>query len=274
MHDDPARLLLNDSFWHNKTALVTGASSGLGLAIAEAFGAAGARVVLAARGHEVHAISADVTDQADVERLISETIAHYGRLDVLVNNAGRSARSAVLDTTPDAFREMYELNVVSVVRMTRAAAPHLLAAGGHLVNIGSLAGKAPARFMGAYGPTKAALTSYTQQLRLELGSEGLHVLLVCPGPIARMAPRKQGVSGADHTESEKVEKVSNLPASAMRPGAGVKTRAIAADWLSGQILRACERRKSELIVPVKARLLFALIQLSPTLGDFLIRRLT
>ena len=86
-----------------------------------------------------------------------------------------------------------ELNLLGLVRMTRAAAPHLLAAKGHLVNIGSLAGKSATRFMGAYPASKFAVSAYSQQLRLELEPEGLHVLLVCPGP-SREEPRQSTAS--------------------------------------------------------------------------------
>ncbi|HEY5311731.1 MAG TPA: SDR family NAD(P)-dependent oxidoreductase, partial [Pirellulales bacterium] len=211
--------------WQGKVALVTGASSGLGLEIARAFCSAGAHVVLAARsagplesaaaqlrgaGGQATAIAADITRDEDVARLVDQTLERCGRLDVLVNNAGRSARRAVLDTTPDDFQELLDLNLLAVVRTTRAAAPHLLASGGHLVNIGSLAGKAASRYMGAYPASKFALTAYTQQLRLELGPQGLHVLLVCPGPIAR-----------EHGRPVAAEPVAGVPASALKPGAGV-----------------------------------------------------
>jgi uncharacterized protein len=266
------------NYWHNKVALVTGASSGLGRSIATAFGAAGARVVIAARDaqrleqtaaslraadHEVLAVAADVTDQAAVDQLIARTLEHFGQLDVLVNNAGRSARRAVLDTTPDDFREMLELNLIAVVRMTRAAAPHLIKSGGHLVNIGSLAGKSATRYMGAYPASKFAVTAYTQQLRLELGPQGLHVLLVCPGPIARDEPRERPV-----------EELAGVPASAAKPGAGLKTRALRPEVLAAAILRACQRRRGELIFPPIARVMFALMQLSPTLADFIVRKTT
>jgi short-subunit dehydrogenase len=139
----------------------------------------------------------------------------------------------------------------------------LLASGGHMVNIGSLAAKSASRFMGPYAASKFAVAAYSQQLRLELGERGLHVLLVCPGPIASSEPRA-------HSAAE----LAALPESARRPGAGVKVRPIDPDLLAGRILRACERRDPELIVPGKARLLFALSQLSPRLGDWLVRRFT
>ena len=175
------------SYWQNKVAIVTGGSSGLGRAIAEAFAAAGARVVIAARhaetleqtaaqlaqkGRQIVPVTADVTRQEDVERLIARTIEEFGRLDALVNNAGRSMRRAVLETTPEEFQQLMELNLIGLVRTTRAAAPHLLASRGHLVNISSLAGKSAARWVGAYPATKFAVSAYTQQLRLELGPQG------------------------------------------------------------------------------------------------------
>ncbi len=268
------------TFWHNKVALITGGSSGLGRAIAEAFAAAGARVVIAARGeaalsaaaeamrrdgHDVLDVPADMTRAEDVDRLVARCLEAYGRLDVLVNNAGRSMRRAVAETTPDEFRELMELNFFALVGMTRAALPHLLAHHGHVVNIGSLAGKSAARYVGAYPATKFAVTAYSQQLRLELGPSGLHVLLVCPGPIARDRPRGQAEREA------RGDDLSGLPDSAYRPGAGVRAPALRPDWLARQIVRACERRQGELIYPRSARLVFALMQLSPRLADWLVR---
>jgi NAD(P)-dependent dehydrogenase (short-subunit alcohol dehydrogenase family) len=266
------------SCWHNKAVLVTGGSAGLGLAIAEAFAAAGAKVAICARGKEslvqaeqklrgqgcdVLAIGADVTRPDDVERLVHSVLERFGRLDVLINNAGRSSRGAALDTTPEEFRELLELNLIAAVRVTRAAAPHLLAAKGHVVNISSLGGKSAARYLGAYNASKFALNAYSQQLRLELQPQGLHVLVVCPGPLARSEARTYGA-----------EQMEKLPESARKPGGGVKTRLIDPQWLAGRIVKACQRREPELVVPAKARLLFAIQQLFPGLGDYLVRKLT
>jgi short-subunit dehydrogenase len=267
------------TYWQNKVAVVTGGSGGLGRAIAAAFAAAGAHVVIAARGadaleraaaqlsqggRQVLPVAADVTRQEDVERLFARAIERFGRLDVLVNNAGRSMRKAILDTTAEDFQQLMELNLIGLVRCTRAAAPHLLAQRGHLVNIGSLAGKSAARWIGAYPATKFAVGAYTQQLRLELGPQGLHVLLVCPGPIVRDESSREARGYAE----------AGLPDSALKPGAGVRTKAIAPEKLAAAILKACERRKSELIVPSAARLLFALMQLSPRLADWIVRKTT
>jgi NAD(P)-dependent dehydrogenase (short-subunit alcohol dehydrogenase family) len=266
------------SYWQDKVALVTGGSSGLGRVIAEALCTAGAKVAivglepeavrqttdeLRAQGRTVLGIAADITRQDDVDRLVQQVVDTYGRLDVLVNNAGRSMRGKVLDTTPEQFRQLMELNLFALVRCTRAAMPHLLAQRGHVVNIGSLAAKSASRWVGAYPATKHAVAAYSQQLRLELGPEGLHVLLVCPGPITRKDERLYPLEGLE-----------DIPDRARRPGAGVRVHTIAPERLVQAILRACEKRRPELVMPGKARLLFAISQLWPTLGDWIVRRMT
>jgi uncharacterized protein len=281
------------SYWQNKVAIVTGGSSGLGLAIAKKLYGAGATVVLAARDgdrlkgavEQVRAaateltkspvkgsgietqgaigIPCNITREEQVGSLIDSTLERYGQLDVLVNCAGISGRGKALETTPQQFQEMWELNFMALVRCTRAAAPHLLRSRGHLVNIGSLASKSASKYLGAYPATKFAVAAYTQQLRLELEPEGLHVLLVCPGPIKR-----------DDAGQRYAEMGAGLPAGANKPGGGVKLSGIDPEHLATRILRACEQRKKELVIPWKSRLLFAISQLSPSLGDWLVNRMT
>jgi len=186
--------------WHNKVCIVTGASNGLGLAIAKSLAARKARLVINARreeplsraaemlgdsGAEILSIAGDVTKQEDVDRLAQAVKEEFGRVDFLCNCAGRSARQAVLDTTPEDFQELLDVNFLATVRMTRRFASSLLKQQGQVVNIGSLASKVAPRFMGGYPASKHALAAYSQQLRMEHGSAGLHVLLVCPGPIRR-----------------------------------------------------------------------------------------
>ncbi len=264
------------SYWQDKTCLVTGGSAGLGLAVGRALAEAGAGVLLVARrkepleaaaaelsthGGRVGTIAGDVAWQDDVDRIAATVARDYGRLDFLCNCAGRSSRGAVLDTTPDDFQQLLDVNLLATVRMTRALAPQLLASRGHLVNIGSLASKTAAPFLGAYPASKFAVAAYTQQLRLELGPQGLHTLLVCPGPIARDDAGERYAKEAEH-----------IPAAAQAPGGGARVKAILPDQLAAAILRACERRQPELIVPAKAKLLFAISQLSARWGDWLLRR--
>ena len=266
------------TYWQDKVCVVTGGSAGLGLAIGRALAQSGAKVVLTARrkepleaaaaelgrgGAQVLAIAGDVAWQEDVDRISATVSEKFGRVDLLCNCAGRSTRGAVLDTSPEDFQQLLDVNFLATVRMTRALAPLLIKSRGHLVNIGSLASKVGARFMGAYPASKFALAGYTQQLRLELAEVGVHVMLVCPGPIAR-----------DDAGTRYVAAAPGVPAEAQAPGAGARIKAIDPEGLAAHILRACERRKPELVVPDKARLLFAITQLSATWGDWLLRRST
>ena len=290
-------------YWRNKVALITGGTAGLGLDLARALSRGGARVVLVGRdaakieasvnalrrefkndpalealrretelldgdsqGIEqrfVVGLSADVTKQDQVDSTLARAVDRFGKLDLLVNCAGKSARGEAAATTPQQFQELWETNFLGVVRCTRAALPHLIKSQGHLVNIGSLASKAASRYLGAYPASKFAVAAYSQQLRLELAEKNVHVLLVCPGPIRR------DDSGERYTAA-----AHELPAAARQPGAGVKLKGLDPARLAAQILRACERRQVELVAPAKARLLFALAQLWPGLGDWLLRKFT
>jgi NAD(P)-dependent dehydrogenase (short-subunit alcohol dehydrogenase family) len=266
------------SYWTGKVVIVTGGSSGFGRSLAAAFARSGANVVISARsfevletaadelrqyGTQILAIPADVTQTDQVESLVEQTVRQFGRLDVLVNNAGRSARGTAIDVSPEEFNQLFDLNFLCAVRCTRAAMPHLLRSHGHLVNIGSLSGKSASRYVGAYAATKFALAAYTQQLRLELSPQGVHVMLVSPGPIER------GDAGRRYTDQ-----LEGLPATAAKPGAGVRINPIKPDKLSSAILAACRRRQPELVYPVMARLFIAVMQLFPRLGDWLVRKMT
>ena len=154
-----------------------------------------------------------------------------------------------------------ELNFLAAVRCVRRAVPPLRNENGHLVLIGSLASKTASKYIGPYAATKFALASYAQQLRLELQDPPIHVLHVCPGPIAR-----------DDAGNRYDEEAANLPPEARKAGGGVGLRAIAPDQLAQRILTGCEKRQLEIVVPWKARILFAVSQLSAEWGDWLFRK--
>lgn len=261
------------TYWENKVAVVTGASSGLGLEIARALVRLRAKVAIVARdeqkllaageqlGAQATPFPADVTDQDEVDQLGKRVQQEFGTVNALINCAGRSTRGAVLDTTPEEFQSLWELNFLGTVRCTRAFAPLLLESQGHLVNIGSLASKTTSRYLGAYPASKFPIAAYSQQLRLELNSRGLHVLLVCPGPIMR-------------ADSVPRYRDADVPGAAQQPGAGVRLKGLDPAMVAEKILVSCQRRKPELVLPAKARILLVLSQLSPSLGDWLIRKMT
>jgi len=152
------------------------------------------------------------------------------------------------------------VNFLSSVRCIQAFHEMLVPSRGHFVLMGSLAGKVAPRYYGAYPASKFAVSALAQQLRLELGPAGVHVLLVCPGPIQRDVERRY--------------EAADVPAEALTLGAGASLSAINPQKLAEQILRACAGRRAELIVPGKARLLFALAQLWPAWGDRILRSKT
>lgn len=265
------------SYWQGKTALVTGGSSGLGAALVEELANEGSHVVAVARGRgrleelcsslasggtSALPVAADVTKDDDVERVVREAVGRFGGIDLLVNCAGRSTRAGILNTTPEDFQALWEINVIATVRMTRACAPHLLQSRGHIANIGSLASKTAGPFLGAYPATKHAVAAYTQQLRLELTAKGIHVLLACPGPIAR------------EDKGLRYGRPQEVPAEAQRPGGGARVRPLDPRRLAAEILAACERRRPELVRPRRARLLFVASAVSPRLGDWLLQQFT
>jgi short-subunit dehydrogenase len=269
------------SYWRGKRAIVIGGSAGLGRALAQVLVQNGARVAIVARGQEaldasardlrslggdVLTVAADVTGQDDVNRVASTVTSAWGGLDFLCHCAGRSMRGTIASTPVEEFRAMLDTNFLSAVRCAQTFAPPLTESRGHLVLVGSLASKVASGYLGAYPASKFPLAALAQQLRIELGDKGLHTLLVCPGPIARDERNKASTRYADQA--------LDVPAAAHQPGGGAKVRAIDPLWLSERILQACKRRQAELIVPRRARILFAVSQLSPKLGDWLLRKMT
>lgn len=266
------------NYWQGKRAVILGGSSGLGRALAEVLVDRGARVAIVARGQdaldravaeltalddEIFGIAADVTNAVDVERLAIEIHERWHGVDFVAHTAGRSMRGDAITTPPEEFQQLWELNFLSAVRTAQAFTADLVHSRGHFVMVGSLAGKCAPRYLGAYPASKYPLAAFAQQLRLELGPRGVHTLLVSPGPIAR-----------EDTSERYAEQSADLPPSAARPGGGARLKAINPTDLAKKILAACESRRSELVVPAKAKLLFALAQLWPTFGDWILRKKT
>jgi short-subunit dehydrogenase len=179
-----------------RVALVTGASSGIGAATARAFAAAGLRVALCARrkdrleqlaadlttqGAEATAHAVDVTDALAVRAVVDEVAARWGRLDVLVNNAGRGFSATLEQTTAEELRALMELNVVAVLGATQAALPIMRRQGsGHIINVSSVVGRRAVPYRAAYSATKFALGALSEALRVELTGTGIAVTLVYP----------------------------------------------------------------------------------------------
>jgi NAD(P)-dependent dehydrogenase (short-subunit alcohol dehydrogenase family) len=172
--------------------LITGCSSGIGRAMADAFKVAGHEVWACARKPAdvdalatcgFRAVELDVNDGAALERLATELERHGKGLDVLINNAGYGGIGPLLDGGVEAMRRQFETNVFSVVGVTRALFPLLRRNKGLVVNIGSVSGVLVTPFAGAYCASKAAVHAMSEALRMELAPFGIHVMEVQPGAI-------------------------------------------------------------------------------------------
>jgi NADP-dependent 3-hydroxy acid dehydrogenase YdfG len=182
-----------------RTAIVTGASSGIGRAIAIRLGEAGALVFVAGRtesalkegvrtieqaGGHATAVVLDARDVRQVQGLIDKAVKTTGRLDIMVNNAGLSFPSSIIDGDPERWREMLEVNVLALLVGSQAAIRAMRACGaaGHVVNISSTAGRTEAS--GVYGSTKWAVNSIATTLRKELENDKIRVVNIIPGAVA------------------------------------------------------------------------------------------
>jgi NAD(P)-dependent dehydrogenase (short-subunit alcohol dehydrogenase family) len=185
--------------------VVTGASSGIGLATARSFAKAGAKVVLAARstemlnavaeelhqqGHEALAITTDVRDQAQVNHLIDATCEHFGRVDILINNAGQGTAGFVIDTPVDHFRQLFDLNVFGPLYAMQAAIKRMRQqSGGLIINVSSGAGRRHIPGFSAYSASKAALDLISNTARGELATENIRVVTIYPPNTASNAAK-------------------------------------------------------------------------------------
>jgi NAD(P)-dependent dehydrogenase (short-subunit alcohol dehydrogenase family) len=172
-------------------ALVTGASSGIGKAATLALSDAGFRVIGTSRdtsrgtpGGDVTFLDLDVTSDESVTTLVRQVIARFGRIDVLVNNAGVGANGAAEEISVAQAQTVFDVNVFGLMRMTKAVLPHMRAQGsGRIINVSSVGGFVPNPFMSVYVSTKHAVEGYSESLDHEVREHGVRVLRVQPGPV-------------------------------------------------------------------------------------------
>jgi 3-oxoacyl-[acyl-carrier protein] reductase len=179
-----------------RVAVITGASYGLGEAMAECLVQEGAQVVICARGAEhlertaaklgpnALAVQADVSKAADISTLFEKTEERFGKVDILVNNAGWYHLSQALDLSDDEWQDNLDVNLFSVIRCSRLALPAMRKQQwGRIINISSVFGKQPSAGLIDYNTTKAAVISLTKTLADELAKDNILVNAVCPGPV-------------------------------------------------------------------------------------------
>lgn len=196
-----------------KVAVVTGASKGIGAAIARHLGDAGAAVVvnyassksgadqvvsdITRKGGKAVAVQADVSRPVDIERLFAQTKQAFGRVDVLVNNAGVYAFAPLEEVTPEHFHKHFNLNVLGLLLATKEAVRHFGPDGGSVINISSVAATGAIPATSVYSATKAAVDSLTRTLAAELGRKKVRVNAINPGMIETEGTHALGIPESD-----------------------------------------------------------------------------
>lgn len=247
-------------FFKNKVAIITGASSGIGLAAAKLFFQNGAKCVLAARrkglidsiAKELEGslpIETDVTQKKSVENLVSESLKVFGRIDILINNAGILIYKPIEQCSQEELRDVMEVNYFGAVRCVNAILPIMKKqGGGAIVNVASIAGKIGFPSLGYYAASKFAMVGYSQALRQELKQYGIFVSTICPGTV--YTPMTEEI-----IEGAKKKGKNVLP--------------ISAETVAEKILFAIEKKKSEVFVPQATHLLYFLHFFFPNFTEWL-----
>ena len=249
-----------------KVVVITGASSGIGLACAKKFFQEGFHVVVTGRddkrlrdaitgmnnqSNQVLPIVADVSIEADCKRVMEETINKFGRIDILINNAGISMRALFEDLNLDVIRKVMDTNFWGAVYCTKYALPSILKNKGSVVGVSSIAGKKGLPGRTGYSSSKFALEGFLDALRTENIKKGLHVLVACPGFTAsRIRQTALAADGQTQGESPRDEQ-----------------KMMSAEQVADEIFIAIKNRKRDLILTFNGKLTVFLSKIIPAWLD-------
>jgi short-subunit dehydrogenase len=248
----------------DKTVIITGASSGIGAATAQAFAAAGANVVLAARDEARLAavastlagraliVPTDVSDRKALERLVAEAVTAYGGIDIVINNAGVGLASPVAELSVEDFEQALAVDLFGPLALTQAALPHMRREGGQLIYVSSVVGLRALPYLGGYAAAKAALDRLTEALRVELRGTGISVTLVRPGSTRTGFSQNRLGSGREQRR--------------------VTARAASPEQVARAILKAAVREPRVAYVSLTDQLTLAFSLLAPRLTDLMLGR--
>lgn len=237
----------------DRVAIVTGGSKGLGQAMAAGMASAGANLVITSRTDEEAAASAgqiaaefgkpaiafraDVTSAEDCDRVVTETINRFGRIDVLVNNAGINIRGPIEDLTLEEFRQVQQINVDGLWLMSKAVIPHMKKAGyGRIINLASTLGVVGLANRTPYATSKGAVVQMTRALGLELAKTGVTCNAICPGPF--LTPMNVPIADDEQTKKFIVGAVAMERWGELREiqGAAILLASEASSYMTGSLL--------------------------------------
>ena len=250
----------------NKVVVITGATSGIGKALAEKFSLEGAKVVISGRqietlhsnadviiksGGDVHVVAADVSKETDCKRLIAETISKFGQMDVLINNAGVSMRALFSEVDLDVIRQLMDVNFWGAVYATKYALPYILKSQGSIVGVSSIAGKKGLPGRAGYSASKFALEGFLETVRTENLKNNLHVLVACPGFTAS-GIRTKSLSKDGTPQGESPRDESSM---------------MSAEEVALRIYSAVKERKRDLILTSEGKLSIFLNKFFPSWMD-------
>jgi short-subunit dehydrogenase len=251
----------------DRVVIVTGASRGIGEALARQLAAAGAKVVLAARdmgrlkaiaaeiGDNALAVEVDVANRDQVKAMVDATIERFGRVEILINNAGIGLSGVIADFDLDDLERVFAVNVFGVVACIQACIPHMRAQQwGHIVNISSILGKRSVPQTAGYAASKFALQALSDGLRVEESPHGIAVTVICPG--------------STETDFRANELKSGTILLNKRPRLNLKS----ADQVAEITLRAINRKSREVVVSPFGKFFNVLEKMMPSAVDLALKR--
>ena len=257
---------MKKDFFRGKVIVITGASSGIGLASARLFASLGARLSLAARsidrleaeaaslassGGDVLCVRTDVSREEDCRNLIEKTVERFGRIDILVNNAGVSMRAMFRDLDLGVIKTLMDVNFWGTVYCTKYALPYLLESKGSVVGVISIAGYAGLPGRTGYSSSKYAIRGFLDTLRIEHLYDGLHVMVFAPGFTASNV--RNAALTADGSQQGKTPRDEG--------------KMMTAEKVAEYMARGLERRKSEMILTPIGKLTVFMHNILPRLTD-------
>ena len=250
-----------------KVVIITGGSSGIGKALAEEFGSAGAKIVITGRNEErlnetaeylsslnieILSVKADVSIEEDNKEVVNKVIERYGKIDILINNAGISMRALFEDLNLDVFRQVMNINFFGTVYATKYCLPYILKTGGSIIGISSIVGYKGTPARTAYAASKYGIHGFFDVLRMEVMKRGVHVMIACPG-FTGSNIRKTALTADGSPQG-------NTPLS--------EDKLMPAGEVARRILKATiKRRRKDLIMTTQGKMVVILNKLFPQLMD-------